>query len=113
MPSVQGVAGGIDVVTGVQGACRDIPGAGDISRGAPCRDIPGEISCGARRDIPGNYGNGYYWGAYGAGAATGTAVGAEAASSDKSSTTYNYYYSYTCWDAHNQRYYASTVPCSE
>jgi hypothetical protein len=63
----------------------------------------------------GYYGNGSYWGAYAAGAATGTAVGA-AAASDRSSTTYNYYtppyYSYTCWDAQNQTYYSSTVPCS-
>jgi hypothetical protein len=76
---------------------------------------------GSGGDGSGYYGNGYngngsYWGAHAAGAATGTEVGAAAASSDRSSTSCNYYtspcYSYTCWDAQNQRYYSSTVPCS-
>ena len=56
----------------------------------------------------GYYGNGRYWGAYAAGAATGTAVGAAAGSNNRSSTT-NYYSTspsyYTCWDAYNRRYY--------
>ena len=64
----------------------------------------------------GYYGNGRYWGAYAAGAATGTAVGAAAASNNGSTTT-NYYNTspsyYTCWDAYNRRYYSSSVSCSQ